>query len=321
MADDELARAMPSIGVDIGGTKIVAAVVNGKGNMLAERRVETPVDGDRRTVELVALVRTLCAEHDLPQTTVGVGAAGLVDLDGVVRYAPNLDWRDYPLRAALESELGLPVRVENDAAAAVWGEYVVGAGRDAVGGALMLTLGTGVGGGLVTEGRLARGAHGLAGEFGHIILAEGGPRCPCGNRGCLEALSSGTAIGRIAREAVAAGTLPEGSSLYEIEDLTGNKVTVAARSGDAGGRAVLAEAGRWLGVGIASLVNALDPEIVIVGGGVIDAGPLLLEPAIEAYHERVVAREHRSSPPVVEASLGDHAGVIGAALLGAGEPS
>lgn len=321
MADDEVADAVPAIGLDIGGTKIVAALVDRDGAILVERRVETPVDGERRTAELIALVDGLCKEHDLHTTTVGVGAAGLVDLDGVVRYAPNLDWRDYPLRRLLESELGLPVRVENDAAAAAWGEYVVGAGRDAAGGALMLTVGTGVGGGLVTEGRLARGAHGLAAEFGHIIIAEGGPRCPCGNRGCLEALSSGTAIGRAAREAVAARTLPEGSVLYDVDDLSGTDVTVAAQAGDAGAHAVLTEAGRWLGVGIASLVNSLDPEVVIVGGGVIDAGALLLEPATEAYHERLVAREHRSVPPVVAASLGDHAGVIGAALLGAGARS
>jgi glucokinase len=317
MADDDAGGAVPAIGLDIGGTKIVAAVVDPTGTMLAVQRVETPADGERRTAALVELVRGMCADHSLERTTVGVGAAGLVDLDGVMRYAPNLDWRDYPLRAVLESALGLPVRVENDAAAAAWGEYVVGAGRDAAGGAMMLTVGTGVGGGLVTDGHLMRGAHGLAAEFGHIIIAEGGPQCPCGNRGCLEAFSSGSAITRAARAAVAERTLPEGSRLYDIDDLIGTDVTVAAQDGDDGARAIMATAGHWLGVGIASLVNSLDPEIVIVGGGVVEAGPLLLDPAIEAYHGRVVARGHRTVPAVVEASLGDHAGVIGAALLGA----
>lgn len=309
--------AAPAIGLDIGGTKIVAAVVHPDGRISGRRRVDTPIEGHRRTGELVALVRALCREHALTRTTVGVGAAGLVDLDGVVRYAPNLDWRDYPLRAVLEAELGLPVRVENDAAAAVWAEYAVGAGHEAAIGALMLTLGTGVGGGLVMDGELVRGAHGLAGEFGHMIVAEGGARCPCGNNGCLEALASGNAIGRSARDAVAAGTLPSGSRLYGVAHLTGAEVTAAAQVGDAGARAVLATAGHWLGVGIASLVNSLDPEIVIVGGGVIDAGNLLLDPAVAAYHERVVARAHRAVPPVVSARLGDDAGVIGAALLGA----
>lgn len=307
----------PLIGLDVGGTKIIGAVVDRAGDIIERRRVETPADVDRRSDVMVELVRLLCTEHDLRRPTVGVGAAGLIDLDGVVRYAPNLNWRDYPLRAVLASKLGLPVRVENDAAAAAWAEYTVGAGHAASGGALMLTLGTGVGGGLVTDGHLVRGAHGLAAEFGHMIIAEGGPPCPCGNRGCLEALTSGTAIGRAARRAVADRSLPDGCSLYDVDDLTGVDVTVAARSGDEGARTILADTGRWLGVGIASLVNSLDPEVVIIGGGVSAAGPLLLEPAIAAYHARVVARAQRTVPPVVRAHLGDRAGVIGAALLGA----
>jgi glucokinase len=312
--------ATPSlaIGLDVGGTKIIAAVVDTAGHIHAQRRVDTPDDGDRRTVALIELVRAFQAEHDLTSTTVGVGAAGLIDLNGTMRYAPNLDWRDYPLQAVLTEHLELPVRVENDAAAAAWAEYVIGAGRDADRGAAMVTLGTGVGGGLVMDGQLVRGAYGLAAEFGHMILAEGGPRCPCGNRGCLEALASGTAIGRWAREAVAARTLPEGSRLYGRTDITGVDVGALAHDGDAGACAILAHAGHWLGVGMASLVNSLDPEIVIVGGGVVDAGDLLLEPAIAAYHERVVARAHRVVPPVVRARLGNDAGVIGAALLGAG---
>ncbi|HSK90517.1 MAG TPA: ROK family protein [Euzebyales bacterium] len=307
----------PAIGLDVGGTKIVAAVVDHRGVILSQRRVDTPGEGERRTGAMVGLVQALCRDHALASPTVGVGAAGLIDLDGAMAYAPNLDWRDYPLRARLEQALGLRVRVENDAAVAAWAEYVVGAGRDAAGGALMITLGTGVGGGLVTDGRLQRGAHGFAAEFGHLIIAEGGPPCPCGNRGCLEALASGSAIGRAAREGVAARTLPEGSALYQIAELTGADVTTAAQAGDEGARGVLVAAGHWLGVGIASLVNVLDPEIVIIGGGVIDAGALILDSATAAYHERVVAREHRDVPPVVRAGLGDDAGVIGAALLGA----
>jgi glucokinase len=308
---------VPAIGLDIGGTKIVAAVVDHGGRILTQRLVDTPDDGERRLAAVIALVRELREEHGLTHTTVGVGAAGLVDLDGVMRFAPNLDWRDYPLRSVLAEELGLPVQVENDANAAAWAEYVVGAGHDASIGALMLTVGTGVGGGLVMDGKLVRGAHGLAAEVGHIIVSDGGAQCPCGNRGCLEAYASGTAIGRSAREAVAAGTLAEGSSLYGVEALTGAEVGAAASAGDASACALLADAGRWLGVGIATLVNALDPEIVIIGGGVAQAGTLLLDPATVAYHERVIARAHRELPPVVRARLGDDAGVIGAALLGA----
>jgi glucokinase len=307
-----------AIGLDVGGTNIRVALVDAAGHIHVQRRADTPVDGDRRTVVLIELVRALREEFGLDRTTVGVGAAGLIDLDGAMRYAPNLDWRDYPLQSILSEELQLPVRVENDASAAAWAEYVIGAGHDAAGGAAMVTVGTGVGGGLVMDGRLVRGAYGLAAEFGHIILAEGGPQCPCGNRGCLEALASGTAIGRSAREAVAERSLPEGSRLYEHANISGADVTALAREGDAGACVILAQAGRWLGVGMASLVNSLDPEIMIVGGGVVDAGDLLLEPAIAAYHERVVAHAHRVVAPVVRARLGDDAGVIGAALLGAG---
>jgi glucokinase len=305
----------PTIGLDVGGTKIIAAVVSG-GRILSRRVIETPAEGARRTAAMVELVRELCAEHDLARTTVGVGAAGLVDLDGAMRFAPNLDWRDYPLQSVLADELGFPVRVENDANAAAWAEYVVGAGREARVGAVMVTLGTGVGGGLVMDGRLMRGAHGVAAEFGHIIVAEGGAPCPCGNRGCLEAYASGSAIGRAARDAVAAGALPDGSPLYAVERITGADVSAAADGGDAGALGILAEAGRWLGAGIASLVNSLDPEVVIIGGGVSEAGAPLLEPAVVAYHDRIIAREHRDIPPVVRAHLGDDAGVIGAALLG-----
>ena len=210
----------------------------------------------------------------------------------------------------------MDVNVENDAAAAAWGEYRVGAAQDAEGGALMLTVGTGVGGGLVFDDRLIRGATGVGGEFGHIIVNEGGPRCPCGNYGCLEAMASGTAIGRMGREAVSRGT-DLGSALPRVDDVTGTAVTEAAKGGDELAVKILSEASGWLGVGIASLVNGLDPEVVVIGGGVLSAGDLLIEPAVEAYHARVIAREHRAVPPVLRAQLGDDAGLIGAALLAA----
>lgn len=303
-----------AIGLDVGGTKIKAGVVDAAGAVLDRERIGTPSEGSRRMAAMVALVSTLRMRQPVGDLPVGVGAAGLVDLDGVMRYAPNLDWRDAPLRADLEAQLGVDVRVENDAAAAAWGEYCVGAAQDAQRGALMLTVGTGVGGGLISEGRLMRGATGVGGEFGHIIVHEGGAQCPCGNRGCLEAVASGTAIGRMAREAVAAGRAQD-SRLRDVQALTGRAVTDAARAGDVLATRILARAGRWLGVGIASLVNGLDPEVVIVGGGVLSAGSLLLEPAVEAYHARVIARDHRMVPPVLRARLGDDAGLIGAALL------
>ncbi|HWB72374.1 MAG TPA: ROK family protein [Egibacteraceae bacterium] len=160
-----------------------------------------------------------------------------------------------------------------------------------------------------------RGAGGLGGEFGHLIVSEGGPRCPCGNHGCLEALASGNAIGRVAREALQADAVPAGSALRTLGEVTGRSVTVAAHRGDEFAAQVVARCGFWLGVGMASLVNALDPELVVVGGGAMEAGRLLLDPARTALAERVVGRAHRNLPQVVRAQLADDAGLVGAALL------
>jgi glucokinase len=305
-----------AFGVDVGGTNVRAGLVDTSGQIVEQQRTATPDDRRKRLDSIIELVSSVAERTGVTGLPVGVGAAGLVDLDGVVRYAPNLDWRDAPLRAELADALGVHVNVENDAAAAAWGEYRVGAAQHAEGGALMLTVGTGVGGGLVIDDRLIRGATGIGGEFGHIIIDEGGPRCPCGNDGCLEAMASGTAIGRMAREAVDGGTDPD-SALHKVAVVTGTAVTEAAKAGDQLAIRILCAAGGWLGVGIASLVNGLDPEVVIIGGGVLSAGDLLIEPAVEAYHARVIAREHRAVPPVLRAQLGDDAGLIGAALLAA----
>lgn len=309
---------MRAVGVDVGGTNVRAGLVDGAGTIVDQGRAATPEDSRQRLATIVDLVTEVVERTGASGVPVGVGAAGLVDLAGVVRYAPNLDWRDAPLQDDLAAALGVAVRVENDAAAAAWGEYRVGAAQHATGGALMLTVGTGVGGGLIVDDRLVRGATGIGGEFGHIIVSEGGPRCPCGNHGCLEALASGSAIGRMARQAVAEREAPD-SALFDMDEVTGTAVTRAAQEGDALAVEILARAGTWLGVGIASLVNGLDPEVVLIGGGVLSAGALLLDPAVEAYHGRVVAREHRTVPPVLRAELGQDAGLIGAALLaGAG---
>lgn len=308
-----------AVGIDVGGTKILGGLIAGDGVVVRRHLLETPHDAETRTDAIVDLARTLADGADVP---VGVGVAGLVDLDGVVAFTPNLDWRDAAVQETLARRLGVAVVVENDAAVAAWGEYRVGAAREASGGALMLTIGTGVGGGLVMDRRLIRGARGFAAEFGHIVLDDGGPQCPCGNRGCLEALASGNAIGRAGREAVAQGRPAAHSPLYDHEGLTGADVTAAAQDGDEAAVAVLAAAGHWLGVGIASVVNALDPEIVVIGGGGMHAGDLLLAPAHDAYHERIVARAYRVVPPVVPARLGNEAGIVGAALLARdGEPA
>lgn len=305
-----------AVGVDVGGTKIAAGLVAGDGTLIARARRDTPAEDRNAIVATIADVAAgLCAEQGLDQLPVGVGVAGLVDDDGSVAYAPNLDLTGCAVRAPLESRLQVPIVVANDGLVAAWGEFRFGAAEDVDGSVVMLTLGTGVGGGLVVNDQLALGSHGLGGEFGHIIINEGGALCPCGNRGCLEAYASGTAIGQLAERRLAAGEVPEDSALHGLAEISGKSVTISAHAGDVAAIDVLATCGVWLGVGIASLVNALDPAVVVIGGGAMQAGDLLLKPARSAYEERILGRAHRTVVPVVGAVLGDDAGVIGAALL------
>ncbi|MGH8897937.1 MAG: ROK family protein [Egibacteraceae bacterium] len=308
-----------AIGVDVGGTKLAAGLVAAHGGIRYRVRRETPGEPEAILAEIVDVVAEIEDHHAARGLPVGVGLAAIIDGDGVARYAPNLPLIDRPVLDELRRGLDrTAVTVDNDANVAAWGEYRVGAGTGAASSLLMLTVGTGVGGGLVLDGRLVRGARGFAGEFGHILVDEGGPRCACGNRGCLEALASGTAIGRVAREALAAGAVPPDSALRQLQEVTGKAVTVAAQAGDRFAVELLARCGFWLGVGIASLVNALDPEIVVVGGGAMQAGQLLLKPALAATADRLTGAGHRPAPPVVRAQLSDDAGLVGAALLALG---
>lgn len=299
-----------AIGVDVGGTKMVAGVLDGDGTVRHRRRRPTPADDGPA---LVRAIVDLVGELDGRAAPVGVGVAGWVDLSGRVRASPNVPGLvDEPLQQRLAAELTGPVTVLNDADAAAWGEFCLGAGRD-VTALAMLMIGTGVGGGLVWHGQLVRGAHGAAGELGHLLVDEGGPPCPCGNHGCLEAHASGNAIARKAQQRRAGGGLAVGSPL-DREWLRGEDVTAAAVDGDADAVAVLADAGFWLGVGVASVINAVDPATVVIGGGVADAGEYLLEPARQACAARVLGAPARQPPPLVASELGD-AGLIGAALM------
>ena len=304
-----------AIGVDVGGTKLAAGLVAADGSVLDRVRYDTPSGGEQ-IVDLIAEIATsFTGAHKLASCAVGVGAAGLITLDGDVRFAPNIDWSDFGLGTELRKRLDGPVTVDNDANAAAWGEFRLGAGRDATHSMVMLTIGTGVGGGLVLGGQLVRGAGGMAGELGHIAVLEGGPRCPCGSLGCLEALASGTAIARFAHDAHAGGRLTGALADVPLDKLTGKAVTVAAHAGDAQAVEILATAGRWLGVGIASLIAAFDPEVIVVGGGAMQAGHLLLGPAIAAAQDRLLGRGHRDLAPIMQATLADDAGLVGAALL------
>jgi glucokinase len=233
-------------------------------------------------------------------------------------FAPNLAWRDEPLRADLEKRIGLPVVVENDANAAAWGEFTFGAGEDAM-DSLLVTVGTGVGGGIVMNGELHRGTFGVAAEIGHMRVVPGGRICGCGNRGCWEQYASGTALVRDTRSQARQGSLIARSLLDraggDVERITGPLITAAARDGDEFAREQLAALGRWLGEGIASLAAILDPGVVIIGGGVSEAGELLLDPIRASFKANLTGRHYRPELDVRAALLGNKAGMLGAADL------
>jgi glucokinase len=265
---------------------------------------------------LAALVEAARSVLEPGAVAVGVGAAGMVALGtGHLLFAPNIAWRDVRLKELVHEATGLPVQVENDCTAAAYGEWRVGAAKG-VRDVLYVGVGTGIGGGLVVDGRLYRGAHGYAGEIGHVAVEPDGLPCGCGNRGCWETVASGGAIARDGRRAV---TRHAHSLLAELaggvpDSVTGDMVSDAASQGDPAARGILAEVGARLGRGIAGLVNVLDPALVVVGGGASAAGELLLAPARHAYRAAVEGRGERPDVPLVAAALGPDGAAIGAAL-------
>lgn len=307
-----------TVGVDVGGTKIAAGVVSENGEILERQRRVTPARDARATCEvIVALVRDLQQRHEV--AAVGVGAAGYVDADrSTVLFAPNLAWRDEPLRAAVEGEVGVRVVVENDANAAAWGEFRFGAAAD-VDDLLMVAVGTGIGGGVVLDGELFRGHFGVAAEFGHIRAVPGGHVCGCGNYGCWEQYASGTALVRSVRE-VAATRSPRAAGILDAAGgdpaaITGQMITTAAAAGDRLAVEAFEDLGRWLGEGLADLVAAFDPGVIVIGGGVSEAGELLLAPARAAFDRQLPGRGHRPEPQLRLAQLANTAGMIGVADL------
>ena len=300
-----------AVGLDLGGTKLAAMLVSSAGEVLARASAATPADDVSAIMEAVyGLIDEVSAGAG--PRAVGVGAAGMVDFAaGVMRWAPNIAWRDLPMRRLIEDRTGLPTLVDNDANAAAWGEYRFGAARGYE-HALLVTVGTGIGGGIIAGGELFRGAHGFGAEIGHFIVEPGGPECGCGNRGCWEQVASGRSIDRLA-----AATAPGSAIRRSAGDATptGRDVSRAAAEGDEEAIGILETVGRRLGQGIAGLVNVLDPEAVVVGGGVADVGDLLLVPAERAFRDAVEAPEHRPEVPIIRAELGNDAGAIGAAML------
>jgi len=312
-----------AIGIDIGGTKVAGGVVDTDGHITHRARRDTPHRSKSPSVVEDTIVDVVDELMEIvgPETVaaVGIGAAGFVAADrATVVFAPHLSWRHEPLKEALQRRVGVPISVDNDANAAVWAEWKFGAahGESHV---MMITLGTGIGGGILVNGHVERGRFGIAGEFGHMQVVPGGHRCECGNRGCWEQYASGNALVREARSLLSANS-PIASDLLDrvrgrLSDLTGPLITEAARDGDPTARDLFDEIGNWLGVGIANLAAAFDPGTFVIGGGVSAAGDLLLAPARETFKRRLTGRGYRPVARIVAAQLGNDAGLIGAADL------
>lgn len=308
-----------SIGVDVGGTKVLGGVVNEHGTVLAHARRDTPRQGGVALTQAIADV-ALELMKDFEVESVGISAAGFVSSDRKTMLAtPNIaGWNGVNLDKELGTLIGLPLVIENDANAAAWGEARFGAGVNEH-HLMMLTIGTGIGGGVVVNGQLYRGAFGIAAEFGHMRVVPDGHLCGCGARGCFEQYASGNALLRHAREAISAS--PEvARNLLALGDgtvagLTGKHITDAARQGDAVALAAFNTTAQWLGAGIASLSVVLDPACVVIGGGVIDAGEILLAPTRAAVERNMPFSGKHPSPRIIAAELGNEAGLVGAADL------
>lgn len=308
-----------TIGIDVGGTKVLGGVVDELGRVLATARKDTPRQGGAALTQTIAdIAKELLLTHKV--ASIGVSAAGFVSSDRKTMLAtPNIaDWNGVNLDDELTALIGLPVVIENDANAAAWGEAKFGAGRS-YSQMMMLTVGTGIGGGIVVNGALYRGAFGIAGEFGHIRVVPDGHLCGCGARGCFEQYASGNALLRHAREAINASPEIARSLLARgdttVAGLTGAAITQAAQAGDPVALAAFNTTGQWLGAGIASLAVILDPECVVIGGGVIEAGEILLKPTREALERSMPFAGKHPYLKIIAAELGNEAGLVGVADL------
>jgi glucokinase len=308
-----------TIGVDVGGTKVAAGVVDDHGRILAKVRRPTPSTSPHETAAVIAEVVEILKSKYEQVEAVGLGAAGFVDeTRSMVLFAPNLAWRDEPIKQKVESKVGLPVMVENDANATAWGEAKFGAGRGEP-HMLLITLGTGIGGALILDGRLYRGRHGIGGEFGHYRVVPDGRRCGCGNRGCWEQYASGNALVAEARELARVSPALAGR-LLELGDgspsgISGPEITEAAREGDKAALECFRSVAGWVGQGLADLAAILDPGTFVIGGGLSAAGDLLLDPARAAFENALTGRGHRVFADIRLAELVPDAGIVGSADL------
>ena len=317
MSSSKPSPAVGTVGLDIGGTKVLGVLLDAHGRVVREERRLSPHAGvDSLVVTAAAIVDELAP----PGVPVGVGAAGLVNHDGHVLYSPNLPTIvDVPLREALFAATNHPLVVDNDANVAARGEVAYGAARNAQ-HALLVTLGTGIGGGMLLNGELYRGADGFGAEIGHITVERGGPLCACGEYGHWEAIASGTASGRIAAKLVASG---RGAAILAaaggaVDEIAGVHVEEAARAGDADAVELLGVYADNVALGLASLANVLDPELIVIAGGLVEMGPLLFDPLQASFLKHIEGAAYRPNIPIVPAELGERAGAVGAAVLARG---
>jgi glucokinase len=305
-----------TVGLDVGGTKCLGVAV-AAGEVVAEGLVPTPDTRDLVVEAMADLVRSLAEEAGEALTGVGIGMPGLVDSDGVLRFAPNLrSCTGLAVRSEMEARLDVPVEADNDATCAAWGEREMGAaqGLDEV---ILVTLGTGIGGGIVSGGQIHRGVNRFAGEVGHMVVDPGGPPCPCGRRGCWERFASGSGLGRLARDAAVAGRATRIVELAGGDDdlVKGEHVSAALAEDDPEAAAVMAEFAWWVALGLANLANIFDPEAFVIGGGLVGAGSVLFEEARLAFDRMLTGQEYRPAVQILPAALGSRAGAIGAACL------
>ena len=304
------------LGIDVGGTKCLAVVLDAAGSVIDEQRRPTP-KGPDAIIDTLAELAEACAPYD----SIGVGVPGLVGLDGVIHASPNLvDITHFRVGELLSARLGRHVRVDNDATCATAAEWKVGAAQGAT-DMVMVTLGTGIGGGMVVGGALVRGANGFTGEIGHMVVDPDGPLCPCGRHGCWERYASGSGLAWLARQAAVGERLARVVELAggAVGAVRGEHVQAAAREGDAEALEVIDTFGRWVALGLVNLTNVLDPQMFVLGGGLAVAADLYLDP-IRAWFTRLLySPDLRPHPRLAFAQLGERAGAVGAALLaGAG---
>ncbi len=316
---------MISVGLDVGGTKILGAAVRRDGTVMAERRSPSVDEPGELLSTLASLYRELVDETAASADStgpppLGVGVPGLVNSDGLLMFAPNLlRAGGTDVRAGLVERLtdrSPVVQVDNDATCAAAGESAFGAGRGRA-DVLFVTLGTGIGGGIVAGGRLVRGSGNLAGEIGHVVVDPHGPPCGCGRRGCWERYASGSGLGRLARDAALAGKASAivGRAGGDPDDVRGEHVMSALEAGDAEAAEIVDEFAWWLALGLANLANILDPRVVVIGGGLVTAGESLLGPVRRAFNEQLEGGDLRPAIEILPAALGDRCGAVGAAVI------